>query len=147
MSHCTVTSQRPCFAALKQRCGSPSRKCDQQRAKYELALSIRTHIGSDDAAHTCIQDAVDKEGLPGIRINKSVVPSATEALKLALEVLGPEVLPVTEMVSCKCWQSLRKARTALNQLSIWYRHCRIHRKEDQGSVHSALISQTIGSGA
>lgn len=73
-------------------------KCDVERAKYEMVMSLRTHIGADDVAHRCISDAEDPEGLPGVRLDKAIVPAAARALKTHLISLGPRVLPISELV-------------------------------------------------
>ncbi|KAK9841816.1 hypothetical protein WJX81_004960 [Elliptochloris bilobata] len=71
---------------------------DAARAKYEMTLTVRSHIGADDDAFNAIRQREDEEGIRGICLQRNVVPTAALALKTNIASLAPHVLPLTELV-------------------------------------------------
>ena len=74
------------------------RAADRSRAKYEMTLTVRSHIGADDDAFNAIRQREDEEGIRGICLQRNVVPTAALALKTNIASLAPHVLPLTELV-------------------------------------------------
>ena len=73
-----------------------NRPSDVRRAKYEYLTSVRTHLGSDDAAFGCLVRKADDTGRVGAHISKALIPSAGQAIKSNIAALGPLALPVSE---------------------------------------------------
>ena len=71
---------------------------DARRAKYEMMLTVRSHIGADDDAFNAIRQREDEDGIRGICLQRNVVPTAALALKTNISSLAPHVLPLTELV-------------------------------------------------
>lgn len=81
-----------------RRCGAVRRGVDAGRAKYEMTLTVRSHIGADDDAFNAIRQREDEDGIRGICLQRNVVPTAALALKTNISSLAPHVLPLTELV-------------------------------------------------
>ncbi|GIL94726.1 hypothetical protein Vretimale_703, partial [Volvox reticuliferus] len=75
-----------------------NRRRDAWRAKYELLHTVRTHLGSKDAAYSCIFQMEDDERNIGVRLTKELFAVAGEALKINVTTLGPLVLPLSEQL-------------------------------------------------
>lgn len=75
---------------------------DVRRAKYQLEHTVRVHLGCEDDAFGCMGNGEDSEGIKGVFLRRNVVNVAGRALKVNLQRLGPLVLPITEMVRCRC---------------------------------------------
>lgn len=73
----------------------PARRAD---AKYELVRTLRTHHGADDAAFNAALQMEDEEGNLGVALTKDLVRVAGAALRRHITALGPQVLPVSEML-------------------------------------------------
>ncbi|KAK9683214.1 hypothetical protein RND81_10G123700 [Saponaria officinalis] len=69
---------------------------ERNRSKYRLQYIVRTHLGSDDKAHTCVTQEEDPKGNVGISLSKDLMVIAGKALKSNITKLGPLVLPVSE---------------------------------------------------
>ncbi|CAL6035838.1 3-ketoacyl-CoA_synthase [Hexamita inflata] len=50
------------------------------KCKYEVKQIVRTHIGADTGAHKCIYSTIDKDGKPGVNLEKSIIANAGKAL-------------------------------------------------------------------
>merc|ERR1739848_896175 len=75
-----------------------NKRKDFWRAKYQLLHVVRTHKGADDAAYNCVFQKEDPDGVVGVKLDKSLMAIAGEALKINITTLGPLVLPVTEQL-------------------------------------------------
>ncbi|CAD6219609.1 unnamed protein product [Miscanthus lutarioriparius] len=73
----------------------PARRAD---AKYELVRTLRTHHGADDAAFNAALQMEDEEGNLGVALTKDLVRVAGAALRRHITTLGPQVLPMSEML-------------------------------------------------
>lgn len=69
------------------------------KAKYELKHLVRTHMGADDSAYTCVYQMEDENNIIGVRLSKELMAVAGEALKANITTLGPLVLPIIEQIS------------------------------------------------
>ncbi|GMH37214.1 hypothetical protein BSKO_05087 [Bryopsis sp. KO-2023] len=75
-----------------------NRRLDYWRSKYELKHVVRTHIGANDAAYTCVYQMEDDEGNVGVKLSKELMSIAGESLKANITTLGPLALPISEQV-------------------------------------------------
>lgn len=71
---------------------------DRRRAKYRLTNLIRTHAGADDNSYKCVFQEEDNENKVGVVLSKQIMFVAGEALKTNMTVLGPQVLPISELL-------------------------------------------------
>ncbi|KAJ8627146.1 hypothetical protein MRB53_020453 [Persea americana] len=71
---------------------------DRRRSKYQLAHTVRTHIGADDRAFNCVFQEEDEAGKVGVSLSKDLMAVAGEALKSNITTLGPMVLPMSEQL-------------------------------------------------
>ncbi|CAI9107731.1 OLC1v1007165C2 [Oldenlandia corymbosa var. corymbosa] len=69
---------------------------DQKTSKYQLIHTVQTHTASSDTSYRCIFQEEDDSGLVGVTINKDLLVSAAEVIKLNLTSLGPLILPLSE---------------------------------------------------
>ncbi|CAI9107732.1 OLC1v1007166C1 [Oldenlandia corymbosa var. corymbosa] len=69
---------------------------DLKRSKYQLIHTVQTHTASSDASYRCIFQEEDEEGNVGVTINKDLLVSAANAIKLNLTSLAPLILPLSE---------------------------------------------------
>jgi len=75
-----------------------NKRKDFWRAKYQLLHVVRTHKGADDAAYNCVFQQEDPDGVVGVKLDKSLMAIAGEALKVNITTLGPLVLPISEQL-------------------------------------------------
>jgi len=75
-----------------------NKRKDFWRAKYQLLHVVRTHKGADDAAYNCVFQKEDPNGVVGVKLDKSLMAIAGEALKINITTLGPLVLPISEQL-------------------------------------------------
>lgn len=75
-----------------------NRTQDQNRSRYVLEHTVRTHIGSDDQAYGCVFQCEDAEGIVGVKLDRSIMRVASKALTLNITRLGPKILPLSEKV-------------------------------------------------
>ncbi|KAJ8619502.1 hypothetical protein MRB53_028031 [Persea americana] len=73
-------------------------KRDKPRARYLLQHLVCTHTGSNDTAYNCITQELDDEGIVGVSLSKDIVQVAGDALKANMKLLGPLVLPYTQLL-------------------------------------------------
>jgi len=66
--------------------------------RYQLMHTVRSHIGSKDQAYECVFQQEDNEGYTGVKLDKTLMTVAGEALKKNIEVLGSVVLPLSEQI-------------------------------------------------
>ena len=85
---------------------------DAWGAKYQLACTVRTHMGADDDSFNCIKELDDKQGHHGVALQPSVTKVAQQAFRRNLARLGPLVLPYTELV----WPSLTLCNSVISML-------------------------------
>ena len=64
------------------------------KCKYELKELVRTHIGADNGAHTCIYQSTDKDGIQGVRLEKTIISNAAKALVNNTTRLFTKILPL-----------------------------------------------------
>merc|ERR1739848_787208 len=69
-----------------------NKRKDFWRAKYQLLHVVRTHKGADDAAYNCVFQQEDPDGIVGVKLDKTLMAIAGEALKVNITTLGPLVL-------------------------------------------------------
>ena len=93
-----LLQKRMCLCCLADGWFMACRAADRSRAKYEMTLTVRSHIGADDDAFNAIRQREDEEGIRGICLQRNVVPTAALALKTNIASLAPHVLPLTELV-------------------------------------------------
>jgi 3-ketoacyl-CoA synthase len=77
------------------------------RAKYRLRHLVRTQM-TDDESYAAVFQCEDDTGLAGVRLSKSIVQVAGNAMKVNLTQLGPLVLPLSEQLRV-VWSILTKA--------------------------------------
>lgn len=82
-----------CAAALIT--NDPSRR---RFAKMELVDSLRTHHGADDRSYRAAFQEEDEKGTLGISLNKDLVRVAGANLREHIRILGPRVLPLSQLV-------------------------------------------------
>merc|ERR1711920_452960 len=54
--------------------------------------------GADNAAYQCVYQKEDADGIVGVKLDKTLMAIAGEALKVNITTLGPLVLPISEQV-------------------------------------------------
>ena len=85
----------PC---MSQRAGSPGRRRDRARAKYELLHATRILL-PHDAAFSAIQWRQDAAGVAGLCLRaQDIFAAASAAVRANLTALAPLVLPLPELV-------------------------------------------------
>lgn len=75
-----------------------NRSKDRKLGKYRLNHTVRTHFGAADNAYRSIYQEEDSEGVKGVRLSKSIMDIAGQALKHNITTLGPLVLPISEHI-------------------------------------------------
>lgn len=75
-----------------------NKRKDFWRAKYQLLHVVRTHKGANDDAYKCVFQQEDPEGIVGVKLDKTLMAIAGEALKVNITTLGPLVLPISEQL-------------------------------------------------
>lgn len=75
-----------------------NKRKDFWRAKYQLMHVVRTHKGANDDAYHCVYQKEDPNGIVGVKLDKTLMAIAGEALKVNITTLGPLVLPLTEQL-------------------------------------------------
>ncbi|ERN12156.1 3-ketoacyl-CoA synthase 12 [Amborella trichopoda] len=75
-----------------------NRSTDRVCSKFLLKNLVRTHMGENDQAHYCAYEMEDEDGCPGVKLSKHLPKAAAQAFVKNLSVLGPKILPVTEIV-------------------------------------------------
>jgi len=85
-----------------------NRSKDHSVAKYKLMHLVRTHIGAKDEAYKCVFQQEDPEGNVGVKLDRSLMKIAGEALKKNIEVLGTLALPFSEQLKYVSDQMKRK---------------------------------------
>jgi len=73
-----------------------NKRRDRGASKYQLAHSVRTHMGSTDASYQAVFQDMDIDGNIGVRLDKDLMKVAGEALKRNITTLGPLILPWSE---------------------------------------------------
>eukprot|EP00475_Leptophrys_vorax_P039126 TRINITY_DN7007_c0_g2_i6.p2 TRINITY_DN7007_c0_g2~~TRINITY_DN7007_c0_g2_i6.p2 ORF type:complete len:585 (-),score=17.51 TRINITY_DN7007_c0_g2_i6:531-2159(-) len=71
---------------------------ERWRSKYQLSQLVRTHMGKDDKAYRCVYQEEDDQGVVGVSLSRDLMNTASNALKTNITTLGPNVLPVSEML-------------------------------------------------
>ncbi|CAL6095792.1 3-ketoacyl-CoA_synthase [Hexamita inflata] len=89
------------------------------KCKYELKHIVRTHIGGDDNAHSCIVQTVDSDGITGVRLEKTIIKNASKGLMNNV----PRVLSKVMPLSLKLDYALRM----FAQFSAWYFDTRVRK--------------------
>jgi 3-ketoacyl-CoA synthase len=79
-------------------------------ASWRLTNLVRVHLASDTNAYTCVFQDVDKENKPGVRLDKTLMKVAAQALTRNMTVLGPQILPWHEKLSYATKSVIRAAR-------------------------------------
>jgi 3-ketoacyl-CoA synthase len=77
------------------------------RAKYRLRHLVRTQM-TDDESYQAVFQCEDDVGLAGVRLSKSIVQVAGNAMKVNLTQLCPLILPLSEQLRV-VWSILTKA--------------------------------------
>ncbi|KAJ6352348.1 hypothetical protein OIU76_001546 [Salix suchowensis] len=75
-----------------------NRPSDRHAAKYQLIHAVHTNTAASDSSYNCISSVEDSEGLPGVSINKSLMPVAIKTIEANLTTLGHLVLPISEKI-------------------------------------------------
>ncbi|KAM7511278.1 hypothetical protein LguiB_010153 [Lonicera macranthoides] len=82
-----------CTAAILTNDGSSRRT-----AKMELAHSLRTHHGADNAAYGAAFQEEDSDGITGISLTKDLIRVAAVNLRQHIKILAPKVLPLSQLI-------------------------------------------------
>ena len=93
----------------------------KNHAMLKLKHVERTHLGANDEAYECAMLVEDEEGYQGIYLKKSVPKTASEGLKVNLQMMVPKILPVWELVCyfiVSLFQATKKKALASNDLVI-----------------------------
>ncbi|KAJ6773804.1 3-KETOACYL-COA SYNTHASE [Salix purpurea] len=75
-----------------------NRPSDRHAAKYQLIHAVHTNTAASDSSYNCISSVEDSEGLPGVSINKSLMPVVVKTIEANLTTLGHLVLPISEKI-------------------------------------------------
>merc|ERR1711959_843 len=75
-----------------------NKRKDKSKAKYKLLHTVRTHIGAKNEAYECVFQQEDHEGFTGVKLDKTLMKIAGEALKKNIQVLGTVALPFSEQI-------------------------------------------------
>ncbi|KAJ7969760.1 3-ketoacyl-CoA synthase [Quillaja saponaria] len=67
-------------------------------AKMELVDSLRTHHGADNRSYQAAFQEEDDKGITGISLSKDLVHVAGGNLREHMRILGPRVLPLSQLV-------------------------------------------------
>ncbi|CAL5987095.1 3-ketoacyl-CoA_synthase [Hexamita inflata] len=62
--------------------------------KYVIKSLIRTHTGADSNAHKCIEQTTDKDGIKGVKLEKTIIANASKALMINSTHLFRQILPL-----------------------------------------------------
>ena len=81
---------------------------DRRKAKYRLMHTVRSHFGAKDDSYQCVFQQEDDEGFRGVRLDKSLMKIAGEALTKNIEKLGTVALPLGEQLKFVWDQLVRK---------------------------------------
>ncbi|KAG9441513.1 hypothetical protein H6P81_017367 [Aristolochia fimbriata] len=104
-----------------------NRASERRRAKYRLDHVVRTHLGADDGAYTCVQQEEDEQGFIGFSLSKDLPFIAGEALKANIAALGPLVLPISEKLRFVILNHyLRRRRPYVPDFKRAFEHFCIH---------------------
>eukprot|EP01018_Ginkgo_biloba_P009408 Gb_15648 [translate_table: standard] len=71
---------------------------DASRAKMKLVHSVRTNTAAHDDAYGSVMVEEDADGIPGISLSYSLIEVAGKGVTKNMVVLGPKVLPITELL-------------------------------------------------
>ncbi|KAK1294532.1 3-ketoacyl-CoA synthase 6 [Acorus calamus] len=80
---------------------------DRSASKYVLRRLVRTHLGSQDRAYSCVFHEPDKEGFVGISLSRDILSVAGDALRANIATLGPSILPYLEQFKY-AWSIIRR---------------------------------------
>ncbi|CAL6021295.1 3-ketoacyl-CoA_synthase [Hexamita inflata] len=94
------------------------------KCKYLLKEIVRTHIGADDNAHKCIYKCTDQDGVPGVRLEKSIINNASKAMLNNTTRLFSRILPVSIKIDY-VWQIIKTylkwiIKTKIQKISTTY---------------------------
>ncbi|XP_073221059.1 3-ketoacyl-CoA synthase 20-like isoform X2 [Cicer arietinum] len=73
-----------------------SHPSDRYRSKYQLKLSLRTHVGANDDSYKCVFQEEDDHDIIGVSLSKDLMNVARDALHVHMTSLGPIILPISE---------------------------------------------------
>nr|XP_043612628.1 3-ketoacyl-CoA synthase 12-like [Erigeron canadensis] len=81
------------------RCGGSSvlltnKPALRKQAMFKLKCLVRTHLGSNDEAHTCCRQQEDDQGHIGFFLGKNLPKTATRALTENLKTIAPKIIPI-----------------------------------------------------
>merc|ERR1711959_483025 len=85
---------------------------DKSKAKYKLMHTVRNHEGAKDEAYQCVFQQEDDEGNKGVKLDKSLMKIAGNALTKNIEKLGTVALPLSEQIKYVWDQMMRKRSKA-----------------------------------
>ena len=86
---------------------------DGFRARYKLLHTVRVQDVSE-AAHRCVYQCEDAEGVCGVELSKDIASIAAKTLRDNLTILGPHVLPIREQARVVASVAARRVVAALN---------------------------------
>eukprot|EP01018_Ginkgo_biloba_P009411 Gb_27863 [translate_table: standard] len=71
---------------------------DASRAKMKLVHSVRTNTAAHDDAYGSVMVEEDADGITGVSLSHSLIEVAGKGVTKNMVVLGPKVLPITELL-------------------------------------------------
>ncbi|KAH7288645.1 hypothetical protein KP509_31G035200 [Ceratopteris richardii] len=71
---------------------------DRKMAKYKVLYTARSHMGAIDSCYRSVYQEEDSEGIIGVGLSKDLMKSAALALQHNMKILGPKVLPLSELL-------------------------------------------------
>ena len=89
-----------------------NKRKDRRKAKYKLLHTVRSHFGAKDPSYQCVFQQEDDEGFKGVKLDKTLMKIAGEALTKNIEKLGTVALPFSEQVKYVWDQFMRKKSKA-----------------------------------
>ncbi|KAH7282473.1 hypothetical protein KP509_35G031800 [Ceratopteris richardii] len=70
---------------------------DRKVAKYKIMYTARSHMGAIDMCYRSVYQEEDANGTVGVGLSKDLMKSAALALQHNMRILGPKVLPLSEI--------------------------------------------------
>lgn len=81
--------------------------------RYELQTIIRCNLASNNNAYTCVYQTQDIYNNRGVKLDKTLMAVAGDALRKNMQILGPQVLPYSEQMKYGVVMAYRLMRKAV----------------------------------
>lgn len=91
-----------------------NRPSDHNTSKYQLLDTIHNNTSSSNRSYNSIIREEDKEGLPGVNINRDLLAAAISTIKPNLITVGRLILPIKEKLYYQINYFIRKVMASRN---------------------------------